>query len=460
MIKKSFNISYPAIYSGTDKSKISFISGTPDLVSLFYKTDDKDKGVKGTKGSCNTTEDEETEFATNGNDTTLITNPLTENQDDNPDTAGSETLDDAKEISEIPGTATVYISDNADSTYNSTSVMTPKNVKANQRRFFVTDATVASLDCMIPFISQFDDGVYGNDHLIILGSGEKYKTVENVLRIVTSAIEAGLTRKDVFVGIGGGVICDITAFAASIFKRGASVQLVPTTLLAMVDASIGGKTGCDYENYKNIIGTFYPASKIFYFPEFVQYLPENQYNSGLAEAFKMGLLCDEELYLIFKDKSDKINAREKKLLDEIIKRCVSAKSEIVEKDFTEQNIRAQLNLGHTFGHALESVAGLGTVTHGFAVAWGISRSVELAFKKEYCTEAFRNEVFDILKMYNWETSAEPACVIGGGVGTRLAAVMHKDKKNISEKIRIVLQKGLGKTSIEDFDDADILSVLK
>ena len=330
----------------------------------------------------------------------------------------------------------------------------------SQKRFFVTDGTVASLECMASFVSQFDDGVNGNDYLLILGSGEKYKTVESVLRIVTSAIEAGLSRKDVFVGIGGGVICDITAFAASIFKRGATVQLVPTTLLAMVDASIGGKTGCDYENYKNIIGTFFPAEKIFYFPEFIQYLPDNQYNSGLAEAFKTALLCDKELYDIFKERSEDINAREPKLLEEIIKHCVADKADFVEKDFTEQNIRANLNLGHTFGHALESVAGLGTVTHGSAVAWGISRSVELAFKKEYCTEAFRNEIFSILESYNWETGAVPTCIVGGGVGDRLAAVMHKDKKNISGKIRIVLQKGICDTITEEFDDADILQVLK
>ena len=113
------------------------------------------------------------------------------------------------------------------------------------------------------FIQKFDDGIYENDRLLILGSGEKYKTIESVLSIITAAVEADFTRKDIFVGIGGGVICDITAFAASIFKRGAKVEFIPTTLLAMVDASIGGKTGCDYENYKNIIGTFFPANICF-----------------------------------------------------------------------------------------------------------------------------------------------------------------------------------------------------
>ena len=136
------------------------------------------------------------------------------------------------------------------------------------RKFFITDATVASLECMQEFVSKFDDGTCNGDLLLILGSGEPYKTIETVLEIIKKAINAGFSRSDLFVGIGGGVVCDITAFAASIYKRGAGVQFVPTTLLAMVDACVGGKTGCDFENYKNMIGTFFPAQKIFYFYDF------------------------------------------------------------------------------------------------------------------------------------------------------------------------------------------------
>ena len=209
MSQKSFTISYPARHSGTDKSLINFIPGTPDLAALFFEG---------------------------------------------------------------------------------------KEAEEKRRRFFVTDATVASLPCMQNFISKFDDGVCGKDNLLILGSGEPYKTIESVLTIVRAAFDANFTRKDIFIGIGGGVICDITAFAASIYKRGASVQFVPTTLLSMVDASLGGKTGCDFDNIKNVIGTFYPAEKLYFFPEFIKSLPENQYNSGLAEAFKTALLFDKDFH--------------------------------------------------------------------------------------------------------------------------------------------------------------------
>ena len=373
MSQDSFTISYPALHSGTDKSQINIISGTPDLTALFF---------------------------------------------------------DGEEA------------------------------KETRRRFFVTDATVASLECMKSFVSKFDDGVCGKDCLLILGSGEPYKNIESVLNIVRAAFDANFSRKDIFIGIGGGVICDTTAFAASIYKRGASVQFVPTTLLAMVDASIGGKSGCDFENYKNIIGTFFPATKLFYFPEFVQYLPENQYNSGLAEAFKTALLFDKELYDLFKDNADKINSRDSSTLETIIQKCVKAKGSIVEQDFTEQGIRAYLNLGHTFGHALETVAGLGAITHGSAVAWGIGRAVELAYKKEYCMQAFRDEVFEILKAYNWETEPVPSFVKGGGFSERLISIMRTDKKNLSNNIRLILCKGIADIQMEEVDEKLIASVIK
>lgn len=340
-----------------------------------------------------------------------------------------------------------------------TSVFKPGQDEG-QRRFFVTDATVASLDCMKDFIACFDDDVCNKDCLLILGSGEPYKTLESVLSIISRAIDAGFSRKDLFVGIGGGVICDICAFAASIFKRGAAVQFVPTTLLAMVDASVGGKTGCDFNNYKNMIGTFFPAQKLYYWSEFVQYLPDNQYRSGLGEAFKTGILYNEELYRLFKDEAEKICSRDRDILNTIIRACVKAKAGVVEKDFTEKNIRAYLNLGHTFAHALETIAGLGTIAHGDAVAWGIGRSVCLSYKKDLCNKNYKNEIFSILEAYGWETNAVPAIVRGGGIGERFLNVMHKDKKNLDDHIRIILTKGICDTSIEEVPDEEILSVLK
>jgi len=354
-----------------------------------------------------------------------------------------------------PGTAKTKVS-----FYAQTPDLLPIYGKESaERRCFVTDATVATLDCMKSFINRFEDGACGKDILIILGSGEPYKTIESVLTITQTALEAGFSRNDLFVGIGGGVICDLTGFAASVYKRGIRVQFVPTTLLSMVDASIGGKTGCDFQNYKNMLGAFWPA-EIHVFPKFVQTLSKAQYRSGLAEAIKTGLIYDKELYEIFKQKSEELIDRNPDTVLEIIIKSAKAKSEIVKQDFTEQNIRAYLNFGHTFGHALETLAGLGNITHGDAVAWGIGRAICLSARKEFCSEQYKDEVLSVLQKYGWCTSAIHPLVLGGGIGERLIAVMHKDKKNKNDTIRLILQNGLAQTFIQETDDKDILAVLK
>lgn len=329
-----------------------------------------------------------------------------------------------------------------------------------RRRCFVTDATVATLPIMRSFISLFEDGLCGKDILVILGSGEPYKTMDSVLEIVSNAIDAGFSRKDLFVGIGGGVICDMTGFAASMFKRGIACQFVPTTLLSMVDAAIGGKTGADFKNYKNMIGAFWPAEEIHIFPEFVKYLPKNQYRSGLGEAIKTGLLFDKELFDIFKNEAQKLLDADKETIFSVIKKCASDKAKIVEQDLTEQNVRMYLNLGHTFGHALETIAGLGTVAHGDAVAWGIGRAVSLCAKLEYCRESFKDEVLSVLEKFGWSTKPIPDFVTGGGFSERLLNAMKKDKKNTSAKIRCTLLKGLCEPFTEEIEDSKIISVLK
>lgn len=328
------------------------------------------------------------------------------------------------------------------------------------RRCFITDASVATLPDIQDFINQFEDGICGNDILLILGSGEPYKTIDSVLEIVKNAVDANFSRKDLFVGIGGGVICDMTGFAASIFKRGIACQFVPTTLLAMVDASIGGKTGCDFENYKNMIGAFWPAKEIFIYPEFVQTLSQAQYRSGLGEAIKTALLFDKELFELFKTEPEKILARDKEIVFNLIQKCAKAKAEVVEKDLTEKNIRMYLNLGHTFGHALETLSGLGNIPHGDAVAWGIAREAVLCAREDICSESFKDEVLSVLDKYGWCIDPIHPLITGGGIGERLMTIMKKDKKNASSKIKLVLQRGLNDTFTEEIEDSKILSVLK
>lgn len=345
------------------------------------------------------------------------------------------------------------------------------------QRIFVTDTNVASLKQMQPFVNFFRGenysqpkiengfiGTRGKDVLLILGSGEPFKTIESVLAICKAAIDSNAKRSAVFTGIGGGVITDMTAFAASIFKRGATCELVPTTLLSMVDAAIGGKTGCDFDSYKNMIGSFFPAQKIHIISSFIQSLPENEYRSGMAEVVKTALLYSKELFEKLASKPEILQNRKDPLVEEMIKICVNAKAAVVEQDLTEKNIRMQLNLGHTFGHALETRAGLGKVSHGDAVAWGMARAAELSKKIGLCTENYVQTVKSALSSFGWETQPMHSALNGKFASEKEAALslfeaMKKDKKNASNKVRFVLQEAVGETVITEVDEKDVLSVL-
>ena len=348
------------------------------------------------------------------------------------------------------------------------------------QRVFVTDTNVASLEFAKPFINLFrgenfshlkikpnETGKHGKDVLLILGSGEPYKTIESVLEIVKAALDNNGQRTTVFVGIGGGVITDMTAFASSIFKRGAHCELVPTTLLSMVDAAIGGKTGCDFESYKNMIGSFFPAQKIHIIPSFIQTLPQNEYKSGMAEVVKTALLYSPELFEKFEKSPEILTERKNPLVEEAIRICVNAKAKVVEEDLTEKNIRMQLNLGHTFGHALESMAGLGGVTHGDGVAWGIGRVAELSRNLGLASNNFAERVKKCLENFGWETKAvHPAMKekypekSDSEIAEILFNAMKKDKKNSSSQVRFVLQEDVGKTVITEVPKEKVIEVLK
>ena len=346
------------------------------------------------------------------------------------------------------------------------------------QRIFVTDTNIASLPAVKGFLDFFrgEDfshpkieagfvGKRGKDVLLILGAGEPFKTIESVLAIVKAALDGNAQRSAVFVGIGGGVITDMTAFAASIFKRGAHCELVPTTLLSMVDAAVGGKTGCDFDSYKNMIGSFFPAQKIHICPSFIESLPQHEYRSGMAEVVKTALLYSPELFEKLEKSPEILQDRKNPLVAEAIRICVNAKAKVVEQDLTEKNIRMQLNLGHTFGHALESKAGLGVVTHGDGVAWGMARAADLSARLGLCTKEYCERVKKCLSSFGWETGAIHSAMkekfaSDEEIASVLLSAMKKDKKNSSDKVRFILQANVGETVITEVPESDILAVLK
>ncbi len=298
---------------------------------------------------------------------------------------------------------------------------------------------------------------------VVLPAGESSKTLSSVELILSEALKAGLARDSLFVGFGGGVITDMTAFAASLYMRGARLELVPTTLLAMADAAIGGKTGVDFGNYKNCVGTFYPASSIRVSIAALGSLPEREFRSGLAEVLKTALLYAPKLYQIMQERRDDVLRRDGELLLEMVKRCVQAKARVVERDLKESGERMYLNLGHTFAHALESVAGFGVVSHGEAVAWGIARALELGCVLGVTDREYRDDVRATLASYGWPTDAvHPALATAGSpenTARSLLGAMKTDKKKRGGAVRFVLQREINSTFVTEVPDEAVLGVL-
>ncbi len=304
------------------------------------------------------------------------------------------------------------------------------------------------------------EGFSGDVPLVELPAGEKGKNLDSLSIILETALKAGLGRDSLFIGFGGGVITDMTAFAASVYMRGAPVELVPTTLLAMTDAAIGGKTGIDFGSYKNSVGSFYPAKKIHISINALETLEEKEFHSGLAEVFKTAMLYNPELFNLFVEKKDKITSRSPDSLSQIVKLCVKAKASVVEKDVYEKGERAFLNLGHTFGHALESTAGFGKVSHGDAVAWGIGRALALGERLGITDPAYRRTVSSILTGYGWEDAPVHSSLSSvENPAEKLLSAMQGDKKKKNGELRFILQKNLNSTLITEVPDTDILAVL-
>lgn len=235
--------------------------------------------------------------------------------------------------------------------------------------FFDEDITVKQLVTtkglviMDDNVASFYYDEFKNDFdVLILPAGEKSKSFDNYLKIISYLFKNGYNRSDYLIAVGGGVITDLTAFSASNYKRGMNLILVPTSLMGMVDASIGGKTAIDYQNVKNIVGSFYLPQYIVVDFRFLKTLPKKEYSNGLAEILKIGMVADEEIYQIF------LKNEQDASIKELVKRAIKVKFDFVKKDLHDQNIRHALNFGHTFGHALESYY---HISHGQAVALGM-----------------------------------------------------------------------------------------
>jgi 3-dehydroquinate synthase len=292
----------------------------------------------------------------------------------------------------------------------------------------------------------------GAVNAVCLPAGETAKQWESVNTVLTLCAGSGLGRDATIAGIGGGVICDITAFAASLYMRGCRLVLVPTTLLAMVDASLGGKTGIDFLGFKNLVGSFYPAHRIVIAPRALASLPGREYLSGLAEIIKTALIGDADLLGLLETARGRILSREPAVVEEMIRRSLAVKGRIVQEDPREKGIRAYLNLGHTFGHALESATGFSGWTHGEAVAWGIGRALSAGIRFGMTDPSFARRVRALLRAYGYRMHAEAGY-------NALKTAFGMDKKRAAGTARLVIPCGVGDIRLRDATPEDLAAAL-
>lgn len=276
--------------------------------------------------------------------------------------------------------------------------------------------------------------------IIEIEPGEELKTIDTAVQLWEILSEFEADRKSLLINLGGGVITDLGGFVGSTYKRGIKFINIPTTLLGMVDASIGGKTGIDHQFLKNIVGTFAEAEMVFCFPDFLKTLPFEELRSGFAEMLKHGLIADEKHWndLIF------IKELTPENIAPFIEASMKIKQNVVEKDFKEQNIRKTLNFGHTIGHAFESsFLQKGTpILHGEAVAMGIICETRLSFLENLISENTANQVItNILKFF-------PQQDIQQLKTEELLSLMKNDKKNSHGTIKFSLLTNIGSCNFD------------
>ena len=273
-------------------------------------------------------------------------------------------------------------------------------------------------------------------------AGEENKNAETIGTIYDFLLEEDFTRKSLLISLGGGVCGDMTGFAAATYRRGIPFIQIPTTLLAQVDASIGGKTGFDYRGYKNMIGAFHMPSLVYVCLKTLKTLTERDYNSGIAENLKHALIRDEKFFEWMLDHMDGICERDPETVGEMVLTSVRIKQAVVEEDPTEQSLRMILNFGHTLGHAIEKYKDF-RLTHGECVALGCLAAADISCSRGYLQEEELYELRDIIVGFGLPAHLE-------GVDTeKILQIARSDKKAADGHVRFILLKGIGKAFIAD-----------
>jgi len=307
----------------------------------------------------------------------------------------------------------------------------------------ITNPTVGDLYCERLVSALVQDGRQVS--VIRLPDGEAYKTVATLEHIYDVLIEQRFDRYCGLLALGGGVIGDIVGFAAATYLRGIPFVQIPTTLLAQVDSSVGGKTGVNHPQGKNLIGAFYQPKHVHIDVSVLATLPDREYAAGLAEVIKYGIIWDADFFKWLEDNREFLARRSAEALIHAVMMSCQIKANVVENDEKEQGIRALLNLGHTFGHAVETLAGYGVIKHGEAVAIGMVMAARTSLKRGLCSQVELDRIVQLLTFFNLPV------VPPDFSAQDYHAVMQRDKKVKDGRVRLVLNHGIGAAELHDVD---------
>jgi 3-dehydroquinate synthase len=289
---------------------------------------------------------------------------------------------------------------------------------------------------------------------VILPDGEQHKSLQVMSQIYDKLLEDKHNRTTTLIALGGGVVGDMTGFAAASYQRGVNFIQIPTTLLSQVDSSVGGKTGVNHPLGKNMIGAFHQPQCVIADTDTLATLPLRELSAGIAEVIKYGLICDAPFYDWLQNNMDSLLSREKAVVIEAIYRSCANKAKVVASDERESGIRAILNLGHTFGHAIETAQGYGNWLHGEAVAAGMVLAVELSARMGWLNAHDVDGVHKLLQRANLPI-APPAMTC-----EQFLSLMAVDKKVLDGRLRLVLLKAMGEALItSDIDVQDVRETL-
>ena len=299
----------------------------------------------------------------------------------------------------------------------------------------VTNETVAPL-YLDRVVAALSEGGEIRVETVVLPDGEEHKNVDVLMKVFDKALDARLDRQTTFVALGGGVIGDMTGFAAASYQRGVHFVQIPTTVMAMVDSSVGGKTGVNHPAGKNMIGAFYQPRCVLVDTDTLSTLPDREYKSGMAEVVKYGLIRDADFFEWQERNVDALMARDGNVVVKAIERSCVNKAEVVALDEKEGGVRATLNLGHTFGHAIETGIGYGEWLHGEAVSVGMVMAADMSERLGWIDESVARRTLDLLKKFDLPTDVPERMTV-----ETFEKLMAVDKKAANGKLRLILLKG-------------------